>query len=166
LETRGTFEIKNRCPGALGGGLGAILASRVAQDSKRETNFGSLTILGSSRGPLRGPIFAVFVDLFIFVCIVFVSLCFKGFRAPFLMDFGRLSLSFVELFFVIFGTSPTQEKLKSDHYLLCFKHIDLSENSNKSTRNQGIFEDTSGKGFGVRFFTHLDRFWELFGTLG
>jgi len=61
------------------------------------------------------------------------------------------------------GASITKENVVSIHYLLCFKHITLLDKGEKSIENQHLFEDTSGKGLGIGFWSNLgsilDAFW-------
>ena len=60
-----------------------------------------------------------------------------------------------------------QENIDCMHYLLSFKHIDLFENSGESTTKQHMFEDASGKGLGIGFWSRLELIWMHFrNTLG
>ena len=71
-------------------------------------------------------------------------------------------------FLCVFGASITKENVASMCYLLCFKHITLCDRGEKSIENQHIFEDTSGKGLGIGFWSHsgsiLEAFWHPVGS--
>ena len=63
------------------------------------------------------------------------------------------------------GAAITKQNVVSIHYLQGFKHITLCDKGKESIENQHIFEDASGKGLWLGFWSIWDQFWELFGTL-
>ena len=66
------------------------------------------------------------------------------------------------------GVSITKENVVSIQFLLWFKHITLFDKGGKRIENTNLFEDTSGKGLGLGFWSHLgsilEAFWHPLGS--
>ena len=92
--------------GALGGGLGAIWAPRVAQDGSRVEKHGSLT---APWDPNMENVryFFVFFALF---CVVFSRRFSEGLGTSFLEDFGMISEVMFDVFLMDACAKLPQEK--------------------------------------------------------
>ena len=103
---------------ALGGGLGGILGPRAAQESKRETNLGSLAHLGVPTGPPLGTLFSTcFAIVGVSLSRVFEALFWRLLGSMFSWIWGVFCYMFLMFLCCVSGASITKENVVLIQYV-------------------------------------------------
>ncbi len=120
-------------------------------------------LLVAQRAPFGSPFSTICVGFRCFLESFFRSSVLKACGLHFSWIVSGFRDDLFRFFLCVSGASITKENVVSIHYLLCFKHITLLDKGEKSIENQHLFEDTSGKGLGIGFWSNLgsilDAFW-------
>ena len=125
-------------------------------------------LLVAQRAPFGDPCSTMFVIVRCFFELCFRCSVLKASGLHFSLILGGFRDMFLMFVWCFSGVSITKENVVSIQFLLWFKHITLFDKGEKSIENTNLFEDTSGKGLGLGFWSHLgsilEAFWHPLGS--